>query len=223
MFSLALILAVALPLASPPSTACASDFGPDWARSEDPLRDVYAAGIAWADFLDRVQTNQRRALWDANWESGQVPEDLLARARAAGGPWRILAITDPACSDSVNTVPYLAHLAEALPSIEIRIVSALLGRPWMEAHRSPDGRASTPTVLLLDEDYTLRGCWIEQPQGMAAFWLDVVARGTMTAEVGRKMAWYAEDAGRSTLEEFIEVMEAAHAGTPICPGMEATR
>lgn len=223
MLSLALTLAAALSLAITPTAPCAAGFSAHGTQTDDPLRQVYQAGISWADFLDSVQANQRRTLWDANWEDGQVPEDLHARAQAAGGPWRILAITDPACSDSVNTVPYLAHLAEAIPSIEIRVVSALLGRPWMEAHRSPDGRASTPTVLLLDEDFNLRGCWIEQPKGMADFWLDVVARGTMTAEVGRKMAWYAEDAGRSTLEEFVEVLEAAHAGTPVCPGMAASR
>jgi hypothetical protein len=195
------------------------DLGHD---SSDPLREVYEGGMLWADFLARVEANQRRALWDRNWETGQVPSDLLARAQAVGGgPWRILAITDPACSDSVNTIPYLAHLAEALPSVEIRVVSALQGRPWMEAHRSPDGRASTPTVLLLDEDYTLRGCWIEQPQDMAAFWLDIVARGTMTQEVGRKLAWYEEDQGRSTLREFIEVLEAAQTDTPRCPGLNA--
>lgn len=227
MLSAALTFAVVFPLTLAPPTLC----GPErWDVPEavalapvadDPLREVYEAGISWAQFMDGVQANQRRALWDRNWETGQIPDDLLARARAVGeGPWRILAITDPACSDSVNTVPYLAHLAEALPSLEIRVVTALLGRPWMEAHRSPDGRASTPTVLLLDGDYTLRGCWIEQPKEMAAFWLDVVAQGTMTAEVGRKLAWYEEDAGRSTLREFIEVMEAAQAGTPLCPGME---
>lgn len=211
------MLTVALTLAFSVAAPCSP---PVSSGMDDSLREVYESGTLWADFLERVQPNQRRGLWDQNWETGQVPAHLLARAAATGeGPWRILAITDAACSDSVSTIPYLARLAEALPSIEIRIVSALVGRPWMEAHRSPDGRASTPTVLLLDRDYTLRGCWIEQPQEMADFWLDIVAQGTMSAEVGRKLAWYANDQGHSTLREFVEVMEAAHAGTPRCPGL----
>jgi hypothetical protein len=237
--TLALLFSLAAPIAVPSAAPCDPSEGGSWAlgrvadelagagvrsgwhqAATDPLREVYEAGISWSAFLDGVQANQRRVLWDRNWETSRVPDDLLARALAVGGgPWRILAITDPACSDSVNTVPYLAYLAEAVPSMEIRVVSALQGRPWMEAHRSPDGRASTPTILLLDNEYTLRGCWIEQPREMAAFWLDVVARGTMTAEVGRKLAWYEEDRGRSTLREFVEVLEAAQTESPICPGL----
>jgi hypothetical protein len=186
---------------------------------DDRLRQTFEKGQTWDVFLGTVPANARKLLWDRNWATGTVPAELLARARATGGPWKILAITDPACSDSVNTVPYLAHLASVLAEVEMRVVNAIVGRPWMEAHRSPDGRASTPTVLLLDDEFRIRGCWIEQPVGLQGFWLDVVARGTQTREVGRKLAWYEEDAGVSTLREFVEVMEAANSGSPLCPGL----
>ena len=60
-------------------------------------------------------------------------------------------------------------------------------------------RAATPTILVLDDAYRVRGCWIEQPVKLQAFRLPVVARGTMAEEAGKQMAWYAEDAGRETL------------------------
>jgi hypothetical protein len=110
---------------------------------------------------------------------------------------------------------------EQVPTLELRIADPAVGRPWMEAHPSPDGRAATPTVLLLDEAGRIRGCWIEQPAGMQAFWLPIVARGEMTREANRKMAWYEADAGRETLQEFLEVLEAAHRGDVICPGWKA--
>jgi hypothetical protein len=206
---LALPLAICSPASAPWTTPSAE------ARSD--LESVYGAAATWPEFYAGAEA--RRAVWERNWTQGQVPEDLLERARATGGPWKILAITEAACSDSVNTIPYLALLAEALESTELRVVNATVGRPWMEAHRSPDGRASTPTVLLLDGDWQIRGCWIEQPVGLQAFWLDVVARNAMAQEVGRKMAWYEEEAGQETLREFVEVMEAAHTDSPICPGL----
>jgi hypothetical protein len=205
----ALLLALPLAVCSP---------GPaPWAEVHDDLESVYGSAAPWSEFY--AGADARRAIWERNWTEGRVPEDLLERARATGGPWKILAITEAGCSDSVNTIPYLARLAEALESTELRVVNSTVGRPWMEAHRSPDGRASTPTVLLLDENWEIRGCWIEQPVGLQAFWLDVVARDAMAQEVGRKMAWYEEEAGQETLREFVEVMEAARTDSPICPGL----
>ncbi len=187
------------------------------ARQADSLQRVYDGGQTWERFYEAA--NARRALWVENWTNASVPDALAARARAAGS-WRILVITEPRCSDSVNSVPYIAKLIELTPGLEMRLVSSRVGRPWMEAHRSPDGRASTPTVLVLDEEYRIRGCWIEQPAALQAFWLPVVARGTMAEEVGEKMAWYARDEGRETLREIVEVLEGARTGQVVCPGLK---
>jgi hypothetical protein len=127
-------------------------------------------------------------------------------------------ITEARCSDSVNSVPYIAKLVEEVPGLELKLVNSTVGRPWMEAHRTADGRAATPTVLVLDDEYRIRGCWIEQPVALQAFWLPIVARGTMSQEVGEKMAWYAKDGGREILREFVEVLEGASSGNVVCPG-----
>jgi hypothetical protein len=214
------LILLALPLqlcAAPLGPPTSSPAGEGASAPASDLETVFRTALSWPDFF--AAADARRERWETNWATARVPEELLARARAAGGPWRVLAITEASCSDSVSTIPYLARLAEELPGVELRIVDSTIGRPWMEAHRSPDGRASTPTVLLLDQDYRIRGCWIEQPRGLQGFWLDVVARGTMEQEVGRKFAWYEEEGGRETLREFVEIMEAARAGTPICPGL----
>jgi hypothetical protein len=201
-----------------PTLVCAA---PTSGGSDGDLASVYRDAPTWTEVFPAFRS--RRALWERNWTEGRVPAELLRRAEATGGPWRILVIHDVGCSDSVNTVPYLVRLAESATNLELRIVESQVGRPWMEAHRSPDGRASTPTVLLLDEDFEIRGCWIEQPKGLQDFWLPVVAAGTTAQEVGRKMAWYEADAGQETLREFVEVMEAAARGEPICPGLSGAR
>jgi len=36
----------------------------------------------------------------------------------------------------------------------LRIIGSDVGRAIMNAHRTPDGRAATPTVLLIDADFT---------------------------------------------------------------------
>ncbi|HUG39320.1 MAG TPA: thioredoxin family protein [Longimicrobiales bacterium] len=182
----------------------------------DSLADVYRSGLTWDAFYDAADA--RRGLWERNWAGAVVPAGLAERARAAGGPWRILVITEFGCSDSVNSVPYVARLVREVPTLELRLVNSAAGRPWIEAHRSPDSRPATPTILVLDDEYRIRGCWVEQPAALQAFWLDVVARGAASREIGRKMAWYEEDAGRETLRELVEILERAHRGEQICPG-----
>lgn len=199
----------------PHDSPFAPGFTPAHGRA-DSLESLYASGQTWAAFYEGV--NRRRELWMRNWTNARVAPDIAERARAAG-PWRILVITEPGCSDSANSVPYIAKLVEQTPGLEVRLVNSTSGRPWMEAHRTTDGRAATPTILVLDDAYRIRGCWVEQPVKLQAFWLPVVARGTMSEEVGKKMAWYAEDEGRETLREFVEVLEGARSGNVICPGL----
>lgn len=187
------------------------------APPSDSLRSVYEAGHEWDEFYARV--DRRREVWSRTWTHAVVPADLQARAQQAGGPWRILVITEPGCSDSANSVPYIARLVDETPGLELRLVSSTVGRQWLEAHRSTDGRAATPTVLVLDQDFSIRGCWIEQPVALQAIWLPVVARGTMSEELDTKMTWYAEDKGREILREFIEMLEGAHTGEIVCPGL----
>lgn len=205
-----------------PMLMCTADAGPAAHGSAGPvamadsLEQTYRTGLDWTSFYDGVDA--RRELWTRNWTNARVPAELAARARAVGGPWYILVITVPGCSDSANSIPYLAKLAELTPGLELRVVDSTVGRPWMAAHRAPDGRAATPTVLVLDDAYRLRGCWVEQPAALQEFWLPVLARGAATEQVGQKLAWYARDEGRETLREFVEVLEGARSGAIICPG-----
>jgi hypothetical protein len=185
--------------------------------ADTALATVYNGGKSWEGFLAGV--DRRRDLWMDTWHTATVPEDLAIRARSTG-EWHVLVITAPGCSDSANSVPVIAKLVQQTPGLKLRLVDSTIGRPWMDAHRSPDGRASTPTVLVLDDQFTIQGCWVEQPAALQEIWLPIVARGAASAELDRKMSWYAADAGREILREIIEVLEGARDGHPICPGLE---
>jgi hypothetical protein len=180
------------------------------------LAAVYQDGKTWEAFLAGV--DRRRELWIDTWRAATVPEHLAIRARSAG-EWRVLIITAPGCSDSANSVPVIAKLVQQTPGLELRLIDSTIGRPWMEAHRSPDGRASTPTVLVLDSQFAVQGCWVEQPAALQEIWLPIVARGAASTELDRKLDWYAADAGREILREIVAMLEGARDGRPICPGM----
>lgn len=76
----------------------------------------------------------------------------------------------------------------------------------IEAHRTPDGRAATPTVVILDERGRFVGAWSERPSELQAWY--IAQKPTLPARdlASRKAAWYARDAGRSTLVEIVQIL-----------------
>ncbi|HEX9886067.1 MAG TPA: thioredoxin family protein [Longimicrobiales bacterium] len=196
-------------------TACAEPAPrPLLAEPSTNREAIYAQGIPFETFLDRAV--RRRRTWVDNYARGTVPDDLLARARAVPGTWRLLVVTLDACSDSAGTIPYLTHLVEAVERLEMRMVDPTVGRPVMEAHRTPDGRAATPTIVLLDEAYEEVGCFLERPSVLQEWALK--ALGEMSSEdfLVEKTRWYDEDAGRQTMEAIVVLMERAADGRGGC-------
>jgi hypothetical protein len=192
-----------------PEVCPASDGAGSWQGVSDSLRATFEKGQTWADFYAGV--DRRREVWERSWTRTQIPDSLAARARGAG-KLRILVITEYGCSDSGNSVPVLARIVEAAPNLEMRLVNAATGRPWMERYRTPDGRAATPTVLVLDDEFRIRSAWVEQPKELQAFWLPIIARKESGERFGEKMAWYTKDEGRAIMRELVEAIEAAASG-----------
>lgn len=178
--------------------------------ADSTYRALFERGIPFADFLANAKA--RRELWQRNSSWSTPPDALVVRARATGGGWKLLAVAVDGCSDSVSTIPYLAQLVARLPGVELRIIGSEVGRAIMNAHRTPDGRGATPTVLLLDAEYAERGVFIERPSELQQWML--AQKGVMPdAEANaRKMVWYDEDKGVKTLTEIVELMERALVG-----------
>lgn len=186
-----LLLVVALP-ASPAAQA------PDYTA-------LFERGLTYEAFFDQITS--RRETWIATEAAAEVPADVAARARALPRAWRILAVTEDRCSDSAASLPYVAKLAAAAPErLSLRIVNSRDGRSVMEAHRTPNGRAATPTLIFISGDGEVRA-WIERPGTLVAWINEQEARDPKFRLLAGKTKWYAEDAGRSTLADILALLE----------------
>jgi len=182
---------------------------------DDDLRALFQQGQRWGEFL--AMAVERRERWDGNWaKSETIDMSLVERARAVGGTWHLLAVAVDSCSDSVSTIPYMARLTSMVEGLELRIVDSDAGRRVMEDHPTPDGRASTPTVVLLDENFDEAGCFIERPPVLRDWILENPMELNREELFEAKMAWYEEDAGQHTLEEVVRLLESAADGRSIC-------
>ncbi|MDA1027690.1 MAG: thioredoxin family protein [Bacteroidetes bacterium] len=195
-------------------------FFPGWVTAQTPAttpesaatsldssanKALFEAGIPFGLFLDRAE--KRREMWLGNFEKGKVPVDLRRRASELHGPYYLLAVAVDGCSDSVNTIPYLAHLDEATESIVMHLVSPEAGRHIMEAYKTPDGRPSTPTVLVLDSNFTVIDAFIERPKLLQDWALGSGKELSSSAFMTAKFAWYDEDLGRQTMSEVLDIIE----------------
>ena len=169
---------------------------------------LYQKGRSYPEFLSAAKA--RKELWDKNEARAVVADDLIARARATGSKLRLLIIAIDGCSDSASIIPYIAKLA-AQASIELRIVAPDDGgRAVMEANRTPDGRAATPTIVLLDGAWQKAGVLVERPASLHTWYEEREKTGIEQSKLTEeKLAWYERDAGHSTLVELVALMEKA--------------
>lgn len=180
--------------------------------ADSSYKALYESGITFADFV--AKATSRKEQWEGNYALKVAPDALVTRATAAGAGWKLLVVTTSSCGDSVNSVPYLASLLDRVPSVEMRLVEFTVGKWVMESHRTPDGRAATPTVILLDSEFNERGCWVERPVPLLA--------AMKEPGFGNRQEWYDKDRGASALEEIVAMIEAAHAGSVKCSSSEKT-
>ena len=195
--------------ADPPPTADAS-----LPMEASPFAPLFDQGIEFTEFLEDAE--RRRDTWHRNYENTLIEPGALERARALGGAWRLLVVAEDWCGDSANTIPYLARLVEAVDALEMRVVNSTVGRELMEAHRTPDGRGATPTVLVLDPEGRERGCWIERPGVLQDWWLGNEDRLEQSTLLDRKYSWYDFDAGEHTISDVLDVLEGAESGRIVC-------
>ena len=166
---------------------------------------LFARGVTFDAFFEQITA--RRETWTATHASADVPGGIAARARALPHAWRVLAVADARCSDSAASLPYVAKLVAAAPGrLSLRIVDSRAGRSVMEAHRTPDGRAATPTLIFIRDDGEVRA-WIERPDALVAWLADQKARDPKLDVLAAKTRWYADDAGRSTLRDILALLE----------------
>ena len=166
---------------------------------------LFERGLTYEAFFDQI--DGRRKSWTANEAAAEVPADVAAQARALPQAWRILAVAEDRCSDSAASLPYVAKIAAAAPDrLSLRIVNSRAGRAVMEAHRTPDGRAATPTLVFISETGEARA-WIERPGALVEWINDQKARDPKFDLLAGKTRWYADDAGRSTLADILSLLE----------------
>ena len=185
-----------------PAILAVAENNPEQTAAASNSVAMYSLGMPWDQFL--ASTRVQREIWLKN-AGREVPPDLIDRFKRAGNGLRLLVITADWCPDSAHSVPYIAKLASGA-GVEMRLVDFKTGRAIMDAHRTPDGRASTPTVVLLRGDQEI-AAWVERPTSLQSWYLDMADEISDEELLERKMSWYDWNRGSDALSEIVVLAE----------------
>jgi len=164
---------------------------------------LFAQGATYEVFLENATA--QKTTWQANTARAAVPAEVVERFKKAAAGLTLLVIAEAACSDSVQTLPYVAKLA-SLAGVELRIVGKSAGQAVLEHHKSPDNRTATPTIVLLREGKDV-GAFVERPVTLQTWMTGFAQTLSQQERLSRKTSWYDWDRGDSTVAEVVTLAE----------------
>ena len=191
------------------SSVAAADDAPGGTALAPLAPARFLAAPTFAEFVASAQANAE--LWATFARRAQVAQAAVERAAAVAGRWHLLVLNEDWCGDAVNTLPYLARLAELAPNLALRVLGRDANPDLMDAHLT-NGARSIPLAILYDEHWTPRGRWGPRPVPLQT-WALGEGRALEKAERYKEIRrWYARDAGRTTVEEVVAALEGAARG-----------
>ncbi len=170
------------------------------------LKERFHAGETFAELLARPKKNG--LLWDALYKRARVPDSIVSRAGGVRHPWQLLVLSEDWCGDSINTLPEIARLTEAVPLLGLRVIGRDANPDLMGQHLTGVSR-SIPVIIVLDKDYIERGWWGPRPRPLQQW---VVEHGLALPKDERYRevrTWYARDHGETALNELLDIVERA--------------
>ena len=167
------------------------------------LSALFETGKEWTPWLEGV--NAQQTTWKQVTSQANPPAALVDRLKKAGGGLKLLVVAEPACSDSVQSVPHIAKLAE-LAGVPLRIIPKSAAAPVYASHKGPEGQELTPTVVLLRGGKDI-GAWIERPEALATWYRTNRASIERGELLQRKTSWYQWDRGTSSMTEIVALAE----------------
>ena len=164
---------------------------------------LFRNGKTWEQFLSGVSA--QREMWLKTESVASAPPEFIERASAAAGGLSIVVVAEDWCPDSAFTVPYVARLAGSA-GVPLRVVDSTAGAALTAAHRTPDGRTATPTIVLFRNGRD-SGAWVERPAELQNMFLSMSTNPENAKRFSQRRTWYESDRGLSALREIVALIE----------------
>lgn len=149
---------------------------------------------------------QRTSRWD---KRAKINDELTSVIKNISTDQVWMVITEGWCGDAAQILPFVHKMSELNERVELKLILRDQHPEVMDGFLT-DGSRSIPKVVILDkESLEVLGSWGPRPKVAHADYMqkraDVNYENTKAAE--DLHLWYARDKGKTTQEEFKELLE----------------
>jgi hypothetical protein len=149
----------------------------------------FATGLSWKDYMAQMGDTQART--EDNYQKSALTDEERRFFGGIGQVRYILMLAENWCGDVHRNSPLIAHIAEAMPSCELRVFLRDQNLDLTDCFLN-NGFRSIPIVVFFDKDWNETGRWIERAHAATAKVVGVRAKTLDVASPDKQDAAMAE-------------------------------
>ncbi|MFQ5549765.1 MAG: thioredoxin family protein [Gemmatimonadales bacterium] len=168
------------------------------------LKELWDAALDYEQFVKESRKNC--ALWEGVYRTARVPDWAYDMACKYGPGIKLLVLAEDWCGDASNTVPILARMGHEALCLDMKVIRRDEHPEVMDRFLTNGARA-IPIVIVLDDNFNLRGHWGPRPSELQAWVQENKDKMPADERYKHVRRWYARDHGETTLREVLALLE----------------
>jgi hypothetical protein len=125
----------------------------------------FATGLTWKDYV--AQMGETRARTEDNYQKSGLTDEERTFFGGITEVRYVLMLAENWCGDVHRNSPLVAHIAEAMPGCELRVLFRDQNLDLTDCYLN-NGFRSIPIVVFFDKDWNEIGRWIERAHAATA-------------------------------------------------------
>lgn len=160
----------------------------------------FSTGLTWKDYL--AQMGDTRARTEDNYAKAVLTEEERKFFSGLGQVRYALMLAENWCGDVHRNSPLLAHICEAMPNCELRVLFRDQNLDLTDCFLN-NGYRSIPILVFFDKDWNEIGRWIERAHAATAKIAGIRARTVEVAPPDKQEAAMADYRNQTQAEYHV--------------------
>jgi hypothetical protein len=165
------------------------------------MKELFEIGSTFHEFVNRDKDTYKEKTLE-NYHQIEINQELENKIKEIKDIVYILVFGEIWCPDCMVNVPALQKMTDINDKIIVRIVS----REGNEAHMinySPNGKPKIPTFVVMNQEFQVKGIFVEQPQTLKA----IEAKGNQTEMIVARRKYQRGEYINDTIKEILGIIE----------------
>lgn len=165
------------------------------------LKELYLHGIDYDKYLNSKGVSEKEKS-EKIYNDIVLTEEEVKEIEAVKEKVNILAFAEVWCPDCIVSVPALKKLNDINSLIEFSVVGREGNEEYLEEYKE-DNKAKIPTFLIMDEEFKVKGAFIERPKSIK----EIEKSGDQVKIIVEKRNYRAGKYINATIKEILDIIK----------------